>query len=197
MIRIAETSLEAETASLTAVFRNGFLTSFRAKATGREWIRPFDPDGGSAVEAGFANGQTVGFGPEKPVSITLHPISDRCAEFRFHGWDADAVLRISECPESGDLLVEPSAYSSRTGVKAVRWTLPGMPDDADLVAPIYQGIRLPLADSLIRNSSWNWPIHWEAGFAAMQARGLDPRWKEWGAFFINQERWIAILARGT
>jgi len=36
------------------------------------------------------------------------------------------------------------------------------------VAPFFQGIRLPLDDPLIRNTSWAWPMSWEAGMAILE-----------------------------
>jgi hypothetical protein len=170
MIRLANDRLLIDTRTLTAEMARGFLTSLRAKATGASWVTPFATDDASALELVYANGQRVGFGPEKPVTISLHRISDHCAEFRFHGWDADGVIRVSECPTTGDLLIEPSAYSSRPGARACRWWLRGVPEEVALVAPFYQGVKLPLTDSLIRDSFWNWPISWEAGLAVLQGQ---------------------------
>jgi hypothetical protein len=170
MVRIDADAILVETCTLRAELRRGFLTSLRDRQTGREHLEPFDPAALSPLDLVYASGPGTGFGPAKPAAVSVLPISERCAEFRFHGWDADGVLRVSECPESGALLVEPSAYSSRPGVRACRWNLPGIPAKAKLVAPIYQGIGLPLDDALIRNSHWPWPIHWEAGFAILQGR---------------------------
>jgi hypothetical protein len=170
MISVKDGVLQVETKTLIATIDRGFLTSLQAKQNGVSWIAPFAKDDGSAIELVYADGKTAGFGSGKPVSVAVHPISDICAEIRFHGWDADGVLRIRECPATGALLVEPAAYSARPGVRACRWWLRGIPREVDLVAPLYQGVKLPLADSLIRNSHWHWPILWEAGLAILQGR---------------------------
>jgi hypothetical protein len=179
MIRIQDQVVTVETCTLTAELRRGLLVSLRDRASGREWIEPFDPAPLSALELVYASGPGTGFGPAKPVAVTALAISDHCAEFRFHGWDADGVLRVSTCPASGALLLEPSAYSSRPGVRACRWNLAGIGPELTLVAPVYQGINLPLDDALIRNSHWSWPMHWEAGFAVLQGRG--------GGFWVHAQ----------
>jgi hypothetical protein len=46
----------------------------------------------------------------------------------------------------------------------------GIRPDLQLVAPFYQGTKLPLNDSLIRNSRWSWPTFWEAGLAIFQSK---------------------------
>jgi len=107
-------------------------------------------------------------GPDATVSV--HALSPTRADVRLHGWDADGVIAVSEDVESGDLIVEPSAYSSRPGVLSVRWPLPGVAKGTDLVAPFFQGVRLPLDDPLIQRR-WFWPQFWEAGLAIFQSSG--------------------------
>jgi len=170
MVRIEGECILVETSTLTATLRHGHLTSLRDRRSGREHLAAFDPAPLSALELIYASGPGAGFGPAKPVTVSVLPISACCAEFRFHGWDADGVLRVSECPRSGALLLEPSAYSSRPGVRACRWNLSGIPAEVKLIAPLYQGIGLPLDDELIRNSRWPWPMHWEAGFVVLQGK---------------------------
>jgi len=170
MIEIANDKLQIDTKTLTAEMTRGSLLSLKSKGTGASWIAPFSADDGAAPELVYANGQAVGFGSGKPVTVSLHRLSDHCSEFRFHGWDADGVIRVSECCETGDLLIEPSAYSSRAGVRACRWWLLGVPEETELVAPLYQGVKLPLTDPLLRDSFWSWPISWEAGLAILQGR---------------------------
>jgi len=89
------------------------------------------------------------------------------------------VISISADDESGDLIIEPSAYSSRPGVLACRWNMPGIRHDLDLVAPFFQGVKLKLDDSLIRNSRWIWPMSWEAGLAILQSAS--------GGFYIHTQ----------
>jgi hypothetical protein len=110
-------------------------------------------------------------------------------EIIFHNWDADGVITVTVDPETGDVVVEPSAYSSRPGVRACRWRVGAIRPDLELVAPLFQGIKLKLDDPLLRGSRWTWPQAWEAGFAVLQGRN--------GGFWIHTQdsayRYKALL----
>ncbi len=80
--------------------------------------------------------------------IVCLPINDHQAEIRFHSWNGDGILSVSEDQETGALLMEPSGYASRPGLHTCRWMLTGIDKGLELIAPFYQGIRLPLYDSL-------------------------------------------------
>jgi hypothetical protein len=82
MIRIDGQTVVVETRTLTAELRRGLLVSLRDRAGGRELVGPFDPAPVSALELVYANGPGVGFGPAKPVTVSVLPVSERCAEFR-------------------------------------------------------------------------------------------------------------------
>ena len=54
-----------------------------------------------------------------------------------------------------------------------------MRSDLELVAPLFQGVRLKLDDPLLRESRWAWPASWEAGFAILQSKA--------GGFWIHAQ----------
>ncbi len=172
-------TLVVETRTLTAEFTQGFLTSLRAKQGGAACLRPFDIAAGSALQLVWGSGEVAGFGADKPAQVVTRLLSPGEAEVRFHGWDADGVLSIRECPETGAVLVEPSAYSSRPGVLACRWNIRGIDPEMDLVAPLHQGVRLKLEDELLRDSRWVWPFQWEAGMAILQGKA--------GGFWVHTQ----------
>jgi hypothetical protein len=89
------------------------------------------------------------------------------------------VVTVRTDNATGDLIIEPSAYSSRPGVLACRWNIPGIKQDLQLVAPFFQGIKLKLDDPLIYDSRWIWPYSWEAGLAILQSAN--------GGFFIHTQ----------
>jgi hypothetical protein len=101
---------------------------------------------------------------------SVRSLSATRAEVVVAGWDGDGVIALSADPETGDLVVEPGAFSSRPGVRACRWTIGGIRPDLELIAPLFQGVRLPLDDVLLRDSHWPWPMHWEAGLAILAGR---------------------------
>jgi len=168
-VRVEEGAIvRAETPTLRATIEKGFLTSLESKVTGERFIEPFDRTRFDALQLVYAGRETVGLGEQLFGNITARQITPVSAELRFQSWNGDGLLRVSVDPDSGDLMVEPSGFSSRPGVRACRWTIGGIRRDLRLVAPFYQGVALELNDSLIRNSYWRWPQGWEAGFVILQ-----------------------------
>jgi len=153
----------------SAVIEKGFLTSLKSKKTGEEFIEGVAVDKSAALQLIYRGSETIAIDESKFGSIVTRQISPLQAEIVFHSWDGDGVIWVSVEPESGDILVEPSAYSSRPAVLACRWNLAGIRPDLQLVAPFFQGIKLKLDDSLIANSHWDWPLYWEAGLAVLQS----------------------------
>jgi hypothetical protein len=159
-----------ETHTLSATMTKGVLTSLRNRATGEELLRAPETPGGAALELIYRSDEIVRVDESKFGSITTHSLSTNRAEIVFHSWDGDGVITVEADPDTGDLLVEPSAFSSRPGVRGCRWNIAGLRPDLELVAPFFQGVRLKLEDPLVRNTHWAWPFFWEAGLAILQAR---------------------------
>jgi hypothetical protein len=159
-----------ETYTLIAVIEKGVLLSLRSKISGEEFIEKPDINYFRALQILYSNNEIINVNEEKFGSIKTRQISDRSAEILFHNWDGDGVLFITVDAETGDLLIEPSAYSSRPGVRACRWNMSGLKPGLELVAPFFQGIKLKLDDPLIKNNRWEWPHSWEAGLAIFQSR---------------------------
>ncbi|MBM3879704.1 MAG: hypothetical protein FJ387_08290 [Verrucomicrobia bacterium] len=182
-VRVDGDRVLVETHTLSAELSQGFVVSLRSKLTGQVFIGPKAAPGGAPLELVYRGDDIVRVDSSKFGSITVHALSPQRAEMIFHSWDGDGVLAIGADPETGDLLVEPSAFSSRPGVRACRWHLAGLPPELELVAPFFQGVRLKLDDPLIRNTHWDWPLYWEAGLVILQGRGgglwvhtQDPRY---------------------
>jgi hypothetical protein len=169
-VRVDGDRLLIETRTLTAQINKGFLTSLTSKSTGEELVRAPDHPAGAPLELVYRSDEIVRLDESKFGAIKTHAISRHRAEIVFHSWDGDGVIAVSVDPLSGDILIEPSAFSSRPGVRACRWNLVGLRPDLELVAPFFQGIRLKLDDSLIRDSHWAWPFFWEAGLFMLQGR---------------------------
>ncbi len=171
MLRVQDQRISVETSTLTAVIEKGFLTSLKSRATGEEFLRPFDVSQGPALQLLYRGGETVPVDESRFGRITCRQLSGERAEVIFHAWEGDGVIAVSVDAETGDLILEPSAYSSRPGVRACRWTLKGLRPDLELVAPFFQGVKLKLEDPLIKGSRWDWPFSWEAGLAILQGPG--------------------------
>lgn len=164
----SEGVIDVETPTLAAKIDKGLLTSLRSKASSEEYITAFDTKQLDALQLVYSRGETVDVGEQKFGKVETRKISDLRAEVIFQNWDGDGIMTVSVDEASGDLLVEPSAFSSRPGVRACRWRLKGLRRGLKLVAPFFQGVSLDLDDPLIRSSHWDWPHRWEAGLAILQ-----------------------------
>jgi hypothetical protein len=168
-VTVKDSKVYIETQTLTAVMEKGVLTSLKARYNSEEFIKNPDVNNFRALQIMYRNNEIVNINEEKFGSIETHQLSSQRAEVVFHSWDGDGVLSISVDAETGDLLIEPSAYSSRPGILACRWNISGIKPALELVAPLFQGIKLKLDDPLIKNNRWIWPSSWEAGLAIFQS----------------------------
>jgi len=169
-IRVQDNTLHIDTATQTAVLEKGVLTSLKSKITDEVFIRDVDVTSCPALQLLYRSGESVSVDESKFGRVETYALSERRAEVVFHSWDADGVLSVSVEPATGDILVEPAAFSSRSGVLACRWNLAGIRPDLQLVAPFFQGVKLPIEDPLIKDSHWEWPFFWEAGLAILQGK---------------------------
>ncbi len=176
-VRIEDGQVIAETGTLSAIFNNGFLRSLKSKLTGEEFIKPFDESDFSALQLIYPRDEPVSFHKKSATTIHLNQVSGNRVQILFHSWNGDGVISIYTEDETGDLIIEPAAYSSRPGVLACRWNIAGIRNDLQLVAPFFQGIKMGLDDPLIADSRWPWPMYWEAGLAILQSQN--------GGFFIH------------
>jgi len=187
-IQVREGRLIIDTPTQTAVMENGLVTALKSKQTGEVFVQKVDIASTPALQLLYRDGHTVSVDQSKFGTIETHALSQHHAEVIFHSWDADGVLHVSVEPQSGDILVEPAAYSSRAGVLACRWNLAGLRPDLKLVAPFFQGVKLPLDDALIKDSHWEWPFFWEAGLAILEG----PKGGLWVHAQDNRYRYKAL-----
>jgi hypothetical protein len=178
-MHVQDNQVFIETLTLTATITNGFLASLKSKLSGEEFIFDFDKSNYAALQILYPGSEVVDINENNFGKINILQVSDYRVEIRFQSWNGDGLLTISTDDATGDLIVEPSAYSSRAGVMACRWNIPGIKHDLQIVAPLFQGVKLKLDDSLIRDSRWPWPLSWEAGLAILQSTE--------GGFFIHAQ----------
>ncbi len=176
-LRIHDNQVFIDTATLSATIADGFLISVKSKFSGEEFIRNFNRDDYSALQLLYPKSEVVDLHNKIYGKISLRQISDQRVEIVFNGWHGDGIISISTDDASGDLIIEPSAFSSRPEVLACRWNMPGLNNDLQLVAPLFQGIKLRLDDPLIQDSRWPWPFQWEAGLAILLSAN--------GGFYIH------------
>lgn len=172
MIQAHDDRVEICTKTLLATMRNGWLTSLKSRSTGEDFVGECDPAAGSAMELVYAGNQSVPISGGSLARRVVTQITDNMVEIRCHNWHGDGILLLSEDADTGDLLIEPSAFSSRAGVRSVRYQLCGLRRDLHLVAPLYQGCDMAFDDPLVAGRRYEWPMTWEAGMVvAAGARG--------------------------
>lgn len=178
-VSVRDNKIYVDTATLSATLSNGFLISLKNKKSGEEYIREFNSGDYSPLQLVYPDNEIVEFNEKNFTKIRLHQVSDQCAEIFIQCWHGDGVVSVYADDPTGDLVIEPSAYSSRPGVLACRWNIPGIRSDLYLVAPFFQGIKLKLEDKLLSNTRWPWPFYWEAGLAILESKS--------GGFWIHTQ----------
>lgn len=167
MITIDNNRISVDTITLQAIFENGILTSLVRKSDGRILLQA----GGAnraPLQLVYSGRECVPLGTELEDRITTLSVSDHRAEVRIESWNGDGVIAVYEDSETGDLVVEPSGYASRPGLRACRWSITGIAPELKLIAPLWQGIHLDLADPIIHDQHFPWPFEWQAGLVILQ-----------------------------
>jgi hypothetical protein len=132
-------------------------------------MRDFNREDYAALQLVYPKTEVVDMQNKIYGRINMRQVSEQKVEIVFQGWHGDGMISITADDDSGDLIIEPSAFSSRPEVLACRWNLPGLNHDLHLVAPLFQGVKLRLDDPLLQDSRWPWPFQWEAGLAILQS----------------------------
>ncbi len=170
MLTVTDKRISVDTRTLTATIDGGLITSLVRKSDGRQLVGA-PTDASFPLQLVYGQDEVVPLGGPPDGSVHCLRLNDHYAEVRVASWHGDGVIAVREDQASGDLLIEPSAFASRPGLRACRWMLPGIDRSLELIAPFWQGIRLPLEDPLIRNTFHRWPQTWEAPLAILQGDG--------------------------
>ena len=165
MLTIRDGMLYAQTKTLSAVIKDGAILSLRSMKTGTEFISNTNA---VAMELVYALDRSIPVEVGHGGSVDWAKVNDYTVEMRLLGWMSNAVVMISEDLENGDLLIAPSAYTSMHGVRSLRWSVMGINPELDVVAPLFQGVRLRLDDPILWHTRSPWPREWEAGFSIFQ-----------------------------
>lgn len=168
MLLVENQRIIIDTKALYGEIANGQIVSLKSKQTGQEWIKPRKTSV-SSLQMVYGAQKAVDVISEEYGHISLFQVTNSTVEMRIKGWEGSGVIVFTEDIETGELCIEPSAYSDRHGLRSVRYSLFGLnKKDFRAVAPLWQGVRLELDDELI-NPSWNeWPFRWEAGFVIFE-----------------------------
>jgi len=174
-LRVEGERVLVETSTLSAVLERGALVGLTRKADGAVLLSGGKTAG--ALSLVYSGDEVVPLAGEANDRVNIIQLNPNLVQVRLEGWFGDGVITVSTDPENGDLLVEPSAYASRPGLKSVRWSFGGIAQGLELIAPLFQGARLALEDPLAEGKRWRWPFSWEAGLAILQG--------EKGGFWVH------------
>ena len=167
MLSVNGNVVTVTTKTLTAIFDCGVLLSLKAK-DGTEYLENVSAEKGDALELVYMNNEVVPVKKGSVSEIRTIQLSPTRAAVRFDSWDANGTILIGEDEATGEVTVEPEAFSSRSGVMSCRFVINNIASRLKIVAPLYQGIRMDCNDPLLRNGRFIWPISWEAGMCIFE-----------------------------
>jgi hypothetical protein len=167
MIRKTEKGLTIESQTTIVDIDEGHLASIRSAVTGEEFLDRSLQEGVPLFDLYHQNGKVSSLGIH-PLASKLHytVLADHIAEMVLNDWECDVSVRISIDKSTGDILLEPSAWTMQGGVAGVGMHIPGIREDLDLVAPFQQGFKGSLSHPQVQGVEADWPHRWEAAVVA-------------------------------
>ena len=167
MIRKTETGLSIESPTTIVEISEGRLVSIRNAVTGEEFLDPGLGEGVPAFDLYHQTGKVSPLGVH-PLASKFHYtiLTDDIAEMVLNDWECDVSVRISIDEESGDIVLEPSAWTMQGGIAGIGMHIAGIRKDLDLIAPFQQGFRGSLSHSQVQGVHADWPHRWEAAVVA-------------------------------
>ena len=168
MIRETNKGLTIESRTTIVEIEEGRLSSIRSAVTGEEFLDRGLQKGIPPFVLLRQNGEFVPLGVH-PVARKVHytVLTDRLAEMVLNDWECDVSVRIAIDEETGDVLLEPSAWTMQSGIAGIGMSVSGVRKDLQVVGPFQQGVRLPLAHPQMAGKFALWPREWEAGFLVL------------------------------
>ena len=185
MIRLTEKGLIAESRTTVVEFEGIRLVSLKDAASGEEFLDRALGEGVPGFELQHQNGVVSPLGVHplaSQVSYTL--LTERIAEIVLNDWECDLSVRVSVDEQSGDILLEPSAWTMQGGVAGLGLNIPGVRADLQVVGPFQQGARAPMTHSQMAGKVAAWPANWEAGFLILAGRESGFSVQTWDERFI-------------
>jgi hypothetical protein len=171
MIRLTEKGLIAESATTSVEFVGAKLVSIKSVQTGEAFLDRELAQDVPPCDLYHQVGKISPLGVHPLASeVHYHLLTERIAEIVLNDWECDVSLRVSIDEQTGDILVEPSAWTMQGGVAGIGLNVPGIMPGLDVVAPFQQGARLPLDHPQIQGKQADWPHSWEAGFLVFHGK---------------------------
>ena len=185
MIQTEGNNLTVKTRTTQVRFEGVRLVSIQDAVTGEEFLEPGLNAGTPGFDLMHQNGKFSALGEHRLASqVTYTLLCDHIAEIVLNDWECDLSIRVSEDEKTGDVLIEPSAWTMQGGIAGLVMNIDGVRSDLDVVAPLQQGGRLALAHPQLQGRTANWPHDWEAGFLVFASRESGFSVQAWDEDFI-------------
>jgi hypothetical protein len=185
LLHVTDNSLTVETRTTRVGFEGVRLVSIQDAASGEEFLDPLPPEGAPGFELLHQDGRRSPLGVHRlasQVSYTL--LTDQIAEIVLNDWECDLSIRVRADDATGDVLVEPSAWTMQGGVAGLAMNLPAVRADLQAVVPFQQGGRALLNHSHLQGRTANWPYDWECAFLVFAAPESGFSVQAWDESFI-------------
>jgi hypothetical protein len=164
MIHRTERGLSIKSETTVIEIDEGRLVSIRSARTGKEFLDRSLQEGVPIFDLYHQSGKVSPLGVHPLASrFHYHLLTDRIAEMVLEDWECDVSVRISIDEETGDVLLEPSAWTMQGGVAGLGMHVAGIRGHLDLIAPFQQGYRGPVGHPQVQGTRATWPDMWEAG----------------------------------
>jgi len=185
MIQLTEKGLRAETATTRVEFEGCRLVSIQDRVTGEEFLERGAGESSPGFELLHQNGRRDALGVHPLASqVQTVLLTDTIAEIVLNDWECDVSIRISLDESSGDILIEPSAWTMQGGVAGLGMNIPGVRTDLEVVGPFQQGARAALAHPQMQGKNAAWPSDWEAAFLVFAGKDSGFTVQAWDEHFI-------------
>jgi hypothetical protein len=166
MIKISENRITVETKTLTAEIIDGNLVKLADRLSGSVYINDARSDVRPPLSLVYPQNRRVDLDPTvRGGSMEIYGVSETRADIYINSWFGSGIISVCEDVSSGDLIIEPSAFSSMPGVQSVRWDIAGICESAKMILPVFQGCVTSMDDPMIRGSRFQYPFRWESPFA--------------------------------
>jgi len=185
MINLTPSGILAETSTTRLEIEGVRIVSIQDPRTGEEFLDRSLANDVPGLDLHHQNGKVSPLGVHSLASqVNYTLLSENIAEIVLNDWECDVSIRLSLDEATGDILLEPSAWSMQGGVAAIGLNLPGIRNDLDVVGPFQQGTRLPLTHPQLQGKRSQWPHDWEAAFLVFAGKESGLSVQAWDDHYI-------------
>ncbi|MBE0695568.1 MAG: hypothetical protein IH586_01465 [Anaerolineaceae bacterium] len=185
MIQITENGLLIETSTTRVRFSGSRLVSIQDSTTHEKFLDPALAKDIPGFELFHQNGKSSSLGTHSLASqVHTTLLTGRIAEIVLNDWECDVSIRVSIDEETGDVLLEPSAWTMQGGIAGLGMNISGIRTDLEVVGPFQQGVKAPLSHAQVQGKSAGWPFDWEAGFLIFAGKDSGFTVQTWDESFI-------------